>query len=64
MNSNLTEMLATAHRDELRRKAARHNRARHAPRNAAGSRTLRFFTTVLSVRIAERSSEVSPAIAT
>lgn len=63
MNCNLTEMLATAHRDELRRKAARHNRARQARRDLTGSGDLRFFTSVRSVPVAWRRSQVRPAIA-
>ena len=64
MNSTLTEMLATAHRDELRRQASRHSVARQArrhdpTRNTPGTPTSRL----LSLRFTGRRSEVRPAAA-
>ena len=63
MSSDLTGMLATAHRDELLRKASRHNQVRPAPRSSAASNTRRFVVSVLSFRFTRRDSEMRPAVA-
>jgi hypothetical protein len=67
MHSSLTEMLGSAHRDELRRQASQHTlarQARQARRHAAARNTpgpspnrLRHF------RVAGRRSEIRPAAA-
>jgi hypothetical protein len=67
MYSSLTEMLATSHRDQLRRQASQHRLAREArqsrrdtaPRNAARTSPNRF----LHCRLADRRSELRPAAA-
>jgi hypothetical protein len=64
MHSSLTEMLATAHRDQLRRQAAQHTRARQARRHtAARKRTRPSPSHLLHFGLAGRHTEVCPAVA-
>jgi hypothetical protein len=62
MHSSLTEMLASAHRDELRRQASQHRVARQghqSRRQTAGTSR----AGLLSFRLPEGRSQVRPAVA-
>ena len=63
MYSDLTGMLATAHRDELLRQASRHNQVRPVRRSSAASNTRGFVVSVLSFRFTRRGSGMRPAVA-
>ncbi len=62
MHSNLTEMLSTAHRDEMRRQASRHNAARQArySRRHSGAFSL---SRLVSLRFIGTRGQVRPAVA-
>jgi hypothetical protein len=65
MYAALNEMLASAHRDELRRGASQHRVARQARRGAAVRNTpVTSPARLLNVRFAGRRSHVRPAVAT
>jgi hypothetical protein len=63
VHSSLTEMLATAHRDQLRRQAARRTPARQALRHTAAHKSIRPSPSrrLLHLRLAGRHSEICPA---
>jgi hypothetical protein len=61
MHSSLTEMLATAHRDQLHRQAAQRTRARQ--HTAARKSTRPSPSRLLHFRLAGRHSEIRPALA-
>jgi hypothetical protein len=64
VHSSLTEMLATAHRDELHRQAAQRMRALQARRHTPAPRTTRRSPSrLLHLRLAGRNSEICPAVA-
>jgi hypothetical protein len=68
MHSSLTEMFASAHRDELHRRASQHRLARDARRSRQSRRHAAARnspgpapTRLLNLRFAERRSQVRPA---
>jgi hypothetical protein len=64
MHSSLTEMLATAHRDQLHRQAAQRTRAYQARRHTAARNSTRPSPNrLLHFRLAGRRSESCPAVA-
>jgi hypothetical protein len=64
MYSSLTAMIASAHRDELRRQATRHSVTRLSRREAAARNTPGTARArLLSLRLGGRRSEVRPAVA-
>lgn len=64
MHSNLTEMLSTAHRDELRRQAFRHHFARESRNRRRSAALGTTASRVLSLRFIGRGNHVRPAIIT
>jgi hypothetical protein len=66
MYSSLTELLASAHRDELRRQASKPRLARQAHRSrqaAARNAQGTLPTRLLNFRLAGKRSQVRPAAA-
>jgi hypothetical protein len=64
MHSSLTEMLAAANRDQLRRQAAQRTRARQARRHPAARRSTRpSRSRLLRFRLEGRQSEIRSAVA-
>jgi hypothetical protein len=62
--SSLTEMLATAHRDQLHRQAAQRTRARQARQHTAARRSTRPSPSrLLHFRLARKQSEIRCAVA-
>jgi hypothetical protein len=64
MHSSLTEILATAHRDQLHRQAAQRTRARQARRHTAIRKSTRPSPSrLLHARLPRKDSEIRPAVA-